>query len=318
MDALSNKKVDLSIVIPFLNENDGIQDLLNNLELFCRDFKKQVQVILVDDGSTDGTSGYIGKYKSLSFDLKLIRLSKNFGSHNAIRAGLQHVNGKYVTCVSADLQDPLSIIENMYHKCLENDLDIIWAKRADYKRSLSQKTFSKIYWSMVKRFVDDKIPEHGYDVFLINDKVNTQLNLNIESNSSIHIQILSLGFKQDSIEYDKVERKHGKSKWTLNKKIKLLVDSFVAFSFAPIRLVTIVGITLFLGGLLFSFYLLIRKVLFHDLVSGWTMLMTTLSLGFGITNISLGIIAEYLWRTFDAARGRPAFIIDEIIDLKNE
>jgi dolichol-phosphate mannosyltransferase len=153
---------------------------------------------------------------------------------------------------------------------------------------------------------------------MFNRKVADALNRDIQVNSSLFLQILSLGFKQDSIEYDKVERKHGKSKWTINKKIKLLVDSFVAFSFAPIRLVTIVGITLFAGGLLFSFYLLMRKVLFHDLVSGWTMLMTTLSLGFGITNISLGIIAEYLWRTFDAARGRPAFIIDEIIDLKNE
>ena len=168
------------------------------------------------------------------------------------------------------------------------------------------------------KFVDYNYPKKGFDVVFFNHKIIKALNNEIEKNSSLFLQILSLGFKQDFIEYDKVERKHGKSKWTINKKIKLLVDSFVAFSFAPIRLVTIVGITLFAGGVLFSFYLLVRKILFHDLVSGWTMLMTTLSLGFGITNISLGIIAEYLWRTFDAARGRPAFIIDEIIDLKNE
>jgi dolichol-phosphate mannosyltransferase len=134
----------------------------------------------------------------------------------------------------------------------------------------------------------------------------------------LFLQILSLGFEQDKVEYNKLERKNGKSKWTINKKIKLLVDSFVSFSYAPIRLVTLVGITLFLGGLLFSGYLLLRNLLFHDLVSGWTLLMTVLSLGFGITNISLGIIAEYLWRTFDVVKGTTAFVIDEIIEIKNE
>jgi dolichol-phosphate mannosyltransferase len=196
--------------------------------------------------------------------------------------------------------------------------DIVWANRKSTTSPLFERLFSSFYSGLMRKFALSNYPEKGFDVVMFNRKVADALNRDIQVNSSLFLQILSLGFKQDSIEYDKVERKHGKSKWTISKKIKLLVDSFVAFSFAPIRLVTIVGITLFAGGLLFSFYLLIRKVLFHDLVSGWTMLMTTLSLGFGITNISLGIIAEYLWRTFDAARGRPAFIIDEIIDLKNE
>jgi len=100
----------------------------------------------------------------------------------------------------------------------------------------------------------------------------------------------------------------------LSKKIKLLIDSFVAFSFAPIRLVSIVGIAFFIAGILWTAYIIFRKIVFNDLESGWPALVSILMVGFGITNISLGIIAEYLWRTLDASRKRPVFVIDEIIE----
>ena len=129
------------------------------------------------------------------------------------------------------------------------------------------------------------------------------------------MQIITLGFKQEFIFYKKQPRQKGKSKWTLSKKVKLFIDSFIAFSYAPIRFVTGVGIFLFIIGLVFSAYLVTRKLLYDDLESGWPMLISILTIGFGITNISLGIIAEYLWRTLDTARNRPVFIIDEIIEL---
>ena len=102
------------------------------------------------------------------------------------------------------------------------------------------------------------------------------------------------------------------------KKIKLLIDSFVAFSYAPIRFVSFIGILFFMIGVFWTFYIVSRKLLYNDIASGWPMLTSILLLGFGITNIGLGIIAEYLWRTLDASRKRPVFIIDEIIDLKND
>jgi dolichol-phosphate mannosyltransferase len=124
-----------------------------------------------------------------------------------------------------------------------------------------------------------------------------------------------MGFKQTSISYKKRERKTGVSKWTISKKIKLFIDSFVAFSYAPIRMVTIVGISMFIIGFLWTIYIVVRTLLYHNLASGWPALVSILMIGFGITNISLGIIAEYLWRTLDASRKRPVFIIDKIIEL---
>jgi dolichol-phosphate mannosyltransferase len=309
----------ITVVVPFLNE---VQNLVvfkkiidNYLIQSIKDYK--LEIVFVDDGSSDSSVEVIKDFGNQVYDIKVIKLSKNFGSHAALRAGICHSSGDYLMFLYADLQDPIELVDRLLER-IQKGNEIVWANRKSTRSKWFERLFSSVYSVLMQRFALSNYPEKGFDVVMFNRKVADVLNKDVQVNSSLFLQILSLGFKQDSIEYDKIERKHGKSKWTLNKKIKLLVDSFVAFSFAPIRLVTIVGITLFLGGVLFSLYLMVRKFLFHDLVSGWTMLMTTLSLGFGITNISLGIIAEYLWRTFDAARGRPAFIIDEIIDIKNE
>ena len=127
-----------------------------------------------------------------------------------------------------------------------------------------------------------------------------------------------MGFSQGQIGYIKDVRHTGKSKWTFSKKIKLLLDSFLAFSYAPIRLVTYIGILFFITGFGWTFYVTLRKILADDLATGWPMLTSILLLGFGLTNISLGIIAEYLWRTFDASRNRPVFIIDEVIEINSD
>jgi dolichol-phosphate mannosyltransferase len=117
------------------------------------------------------------------------------------------------------------------------------------------------------------------------------------------------------VEYQKVARSAGTSKWTLPKKIKLVIDSFVAFSFAPIRLVSLLGILFLIGGMCWTAYIIYRKLVHNDLAAGWPALMSILMIGFGITNISLGIISEYLWRTLDASRRRPVYVIDEVVDI---
>jgi glycosyltransferase involved in cell wall biosynthesis len=309
----------ISIVIPFLNEASNLEGFISSLNDFLIESPKlySVQTIFVDDGSTDESQNVILGHDHLNYDLKLIKLSQNYGSHAALRAGILHASGDYIMFLYADLQDPIYLIDELFDRITKGK-DIVWANRKTTSAASFERFFSAIYGFLMRKFALSDYPKKGFDVVMFNRKVAGVLNKNIQVNSSLFLQVLSFGFEQDKIEYDKLERKHGKSKWTINKKIKLLVDSFVSFSYAPIRLVTLVGITLFLGGLLFSGYLLLRNLLFHDLVSGWTLLMTVLSLGFGITNISLGIIAEYLWRTFDVVKGTPAFVIDEIIDIKNE
>ncbi len=252
--------------------------------------------------------------KHTAYQARLINLSRNFGSHAALRAGIAHSSGELICFNYADLQDPLELIIEMKKK-MEEGNDIIWAHRESTKVSLAEKIFSRSYAYLMQKFAFKNFPEKGFDIVMFNAKVATSVNLNVEANSSIFLQILGMGFSQASISYKKRERTTGVSKWTLSKKIKLFIDSFVAFSYAPIRFVTIVGISMFFIGVLWTVYIILRKLLYHDLSSGWPALISILTIGFGITNISLGIIAEYLWRTLDASRKRPVFIVDEIVEL---
>ncbi len=306
----------ISIISPFFNEAGNIPNYISSLNTYFVDKPYTAEIILVDDGSSDDSIQLLKEQSYGNYDIKLIRLSKNFGAQAAVRAGIKHSTGDYITFLPADLQDPLDLIDRSLEKVKENNTDIVYAFRKTTNNSFFESAFSKFYSFMMKKFVNPKFPGKGFDIVFFNKKVKYNLDQNIELNSSIQLQILTLGYISESIYYDKRDRKIGKSKWTFAKKMKLFIDSFVAFSFAPIRLVSMVGISFFIVGVFWTAYIILRKLIFNDLASGWPALMSILMIGFGITNISLGIIAEYLWRTLDASRKRPLFIIDEIIELK--
>jgi dolichol-phosphate mannosyltransferase len=313
MQENNNKMV--SVIIPIFNEYEGVPFLVESLNQFFGEHPElNAEVIFVNDGSKDNTVERLGEMKHVTYKAKVISFSRNFGSHAALRAGISHASGEYICFNYADLQDPLELIIQM-KELMDKGHDIIWAQRESTKVSWGERTFSKFYAYLMQKFAFKNFPEKGFDIVMFNRKVAAEVNKNVEANSSIFLQILGMGFRQTDITYKKRERKTGVSKWTLSKKIKLFIDSFVAFSYAPIRFVTIVGIIFFFVGILWTTYIIVRKIFFHDLAAGWPALMSILMIGFGITNISLGIIAEYLWRTLDASRKRQVFIIDEIKEL---
>jgi dolichol-phosphate mannosyltransferase len=310
----NNNKL-ITVIIPIYNEYEGIPFLVDSLnEFFGQHGNLNAEVIFVNDGSRDNSVERLTEMKHEKYRAKVISFSRNFGSHAALRAGIANASGDYICFNYADLQDPLELIIQM-KGLMDEGSDIIWAHRESTKVSWGEKMFSKSYAYLMKKFAFKNFPEKGFDIVMFNKKVLVEVNKNVEANSSIFLQILGMGFRQANISYRKRERKTGVSKWTMSKKIKLFIDSFVAFSYAPIRFVTIVGIAFFFIGVLWTIYIVVRKIFFHDLAAGWPALMSILMIGFGITNISLGIIAEYLWRTLDASRKRQVFIIDDIKEL---
>ncbi len=309
----------VSVIIPVYNEEDNISYLVEQLNSFFKKEKRfATEIIFVNDGSTDDTYHKLKEAHHLCYSYKILSFSRNFGSHAALRAGILRAEGDYITFMYADLQDPLNLVSRMFDQVAGKGIDICWAFRNSSANGGTEKFFSRTYAGLMRKYAVPNFPRKGFDIVLFSRKVKSCLDRNLENNSSVFIQILSLGFKQTSITYDKRERKHGKSKWTLGKKVKLLIDSFVAFSFAPIRLVSIIGFVFFLVGIIWTAIIIVRKVVYDDLASGWPALLSILLVGFGITNISLGIIAEYLWRTLDASRKRPAFIIDEVTEGAKE
>lgn len=305
----------ISIITPFLNEAGNIPNLVSTLNNYFVNKPYLVEMVLVDDGSTDNSIELLKEQQFGNYEVKVLKLSKNYGAQAAVRAGIKHATGDYVIFLPADMQDPLTLIDQSYELVTTKKVDIVYAFRKTTDNGWFETRFSQFYASLMRKFVDKRFPGKGFDIVFFSRKVKGNLDANIEQNSSIQLQILTLGYSSESIYYDKAQRKVGKSKWTMSRKIKLFIDSFVAFSFAPIRLVSIVGILFFVSGMIWNVYIILRKLIYDDLASGWPMLMSILLVGFGITNISLGIIAEYLWRTLDASRKRPVFIVDEVIQL---
>lgn len=311
--------IEISIIIPFLNEEENVPHLVRSLSEYARHCDNSMEFVFVDDGSSDDSvSQFRSELKESGLSFQIISLSKNYGSHAALRAGISEARGRYTGFLYADLQDPVELIDQLHAKLVKEQHNIVWGTRNSTQSGLFEGMFSRFYAYLMKRFVSPDFPKEGFDIVMFDEKVRTQINNNPENNSSIFLQILTLGFKQGKISYDKKERAGGKSKWTFGKRVKLFIDSFVAFSYFPIRLVTIVGISLFILGGLWTIYIVGRELIYADLAQGWPALVSILLVGFGITNIGLGVVAEYLWRTLDASRNRPVFVIDNIIKDSNE
>ena len=310
-----HKDCNISVVIPLFNEQENIPiltDRLNNL--FANNKEYNAEVVFVDDGSTDQSLETIRRLEHNSYKVKIIKLARNFGSHAALRAGIYYSSAPIVMFLPADMQDPPELL-NIFYERLMHGFNVVWGYRSSIKTGFTDKIFSTLYSILMKRFTTPNYPKVGLDLVIFDDKVKKELNLQVEANSSIFLQVLIMGFQQDFIPYERSGRNAGKSKWTLSKKTKLFIDSFVAFSYAPVRLVTFTGITISVLGFIWLTHIIFRTLIFGDLDPGWPSMIGILLIGFGITNISLGIIAEYLWRTLDASRKRKVFIVDDVIEI---
>ena len=303
----------ISIVTAVYNESENVDALCRMLDSHAFDKPYKLELIFVNDGSQDDTLKQLCVWPFEHSTVKILNLSRNFGSHAAIRAGLSQASGDYAMLFSGDLQEPIALVDMLYEKIREGN-DIVYVEKGRTKVSASERLFSHGYAHLIRRFAVPNFPSGGVNNFMITAKVRTYFNANQEPNSSIFLQLMDMGFRHSFIVCDYLERAAGKSKWTFAKKVKAFVDSFVAFSFAPIRAVTILGILLSMFGFLYALFILVVRVFnIFQMDAGFPTLISVILIGFGLTNISIGILAEYLWRTLDASRGRPTFIIDEII-----
>jgi dolichol-phosphate mannosyltransferase len=158
------------------------------------------------------------------------------------------------------------------------------------------------------------MPKGGCDCYLIDRKVIEVLERLDEKNSSLTLQVMWVGFKTDMIYFVRQDREIGKSRWTLSKKIKLVVDSVMSFSYAPMRIMMVAGVVFALAALGVMIAVLVEKFTVGTPVAGWASLMCVVLLGFGVTMIMLGVLGEYIWRTLDASRNRPPFIIEDVVE----
>lgn len=300
----------ISVIIPVLNEEENIAPLFRRLDSISKSSFHNFEFIFIDDGSTDNTFSVLGKIALEDPRLKIIRFSKNFGSHAACLAGLINSKGDACALISADMQEPPELIEWLIEEWRKGH-EIVMGIREEEGSSVS--SFSKLYYFLVQRFALKNMPEKGTDVFLIDRKVVDTIKGMKEKNTSIFGLILWSGFSQAFIPYKRVNRQKGISKWTFGKKMKLFIDTFVSFSYFPIRLISFIGMVVALIGFVYAAVVIANRLFFAKAIEGWTSLMVVLLLVSGVQLLMLGILGEYLWRSFDESRKRPPFIIKDML-----
>ena len=298
----------LSIVIPVYKNELTLANLYNDIkEKFINEIDFEYEIVMVDDGSTDQSWSIMKELAKIDKNIKIIHLSRNFGSHSAILCGLANSTGDCAIVKAADLQEPTELIVEMFNKWKDGN-NIVYAvreSREDYS------FFADLYYKLIRRCIFKQMPENGFDVFLVDRKVIDVLtNLN-ESDSALTLQLLWSGFKTTCIPYARKARKIGKSQWTLKKKFKLVMDSFYSFSDLPITVVSVIGVMSMAMSILWAIALLISKFYGNIAVSGYTSIILIILFAFGTIMLTLGILGGYIWRILNASRNRPLYIIEE-------
>jgi len=301
----------ISIVIPVYFNEDNLRPLYTDLceKLFIHtDY--EWELVMVDDGSQDKSYSVMEELAGQDTRIHIYRLSRNFGSHAAILCGLSKCTGDCAVVKAADLQEPTELVLEMIDSW-QNGNNVVLAVRKERQESKSQTMFANLYYWMVRKAALPQMPKGGFDVYLLDKKVINVLMQLDEKNSALTGQILWSGFKTDKVYYTRLQRKIGTSRWTLNKKIKLVTDTLFGFSTLPITVVSAIGTFSCIGSVIWAVVVFICKLAGLINVSGWTALFLFNLFSFGIIMLTLGILGGYLWRTFDASRNRPPFIIEE-------
>lgn len=301
----------LSIVIPVYYNEENLEPLYDDLkEKVFSKIDYEYELVMVNDGSQDGSYAKMKELAQKDSHIKIISLARNFGAHAAELCGLSRCTGDCVVIKAADLQEPSEMILEMVESWKQGN-NVVLAVRENREEGMMQKGFAAMYYWMVRKFALSRMPKSGFDVYLIDRKVVNVLLALDEKNSALTGQILWSGFKTGKVYYVRKEREIGKSRWTLKKKFRLVTDTLFGFSTVPITFVTFVGAISFIVAVIWAITVLVDKLQGGIPVEGWTTLFIFNLMSFGVVMVTLGILGGYLWRTFDAARNRPAYIVEE-------
>lgn len=306
----------ISIVFPTFNEEKNVPALYERLQAVAGKIAPQTfEFIFVDDCSVDQTPFVLKDLCRRDPRVKMIRFARNCGGHAAIAAGLHYAQGECVIAMAADLQDPPEMIMELL-SAWQAGAKIVWAARKQRRgESLCVRFFSRVYYALINVLTDIRMPSLGVDVFLADRIVVEALKQMPEKHTSIFMALAWLGFPQKTITYVKEARFQGKSNWSLKKKIKLMMDSLLAFSDVLIRYMSILGLLTAVFGFAYAAWTIIKYYMFGVPVQGWSSLIVAIFVIGGVQMMMLGVLGEYLWRTFDESRKRPRFVIEYKIGL---
>jgi dolichol-phosphate mannosyltransferase len=300
----------ISVVVPMLNEKANLSILYERLTRVLQASDESYELVLVDDGSTDGTHAEILRLREADPRVKYIRLARNFGHQAALTAGLAHARGDAVIAMDADLQDPPEVIKQLLARWAEG-FDVVYAVRRHRKESVAKRIAYTVFYRLLHRVAAVDIPLDAGDFCLMDRRVVDQLNALPERNRFLRGLRTWVGFRQTGIEYERQVRYAGRTQYGFWKLVRLAVDGLVSFSYVPLRISSTVGFLVSLGSLVVGLYYLILRLAGHREPAGFAgIIIAVLFLG-GVQLITIGIMGEYVGRIFDEVKDRPVYIVSE-------
>jgi glycosyltransferase involved in cell wall biosynthesis len=305
----------LSVVTPAWNEAANLPLLFDRLRQMLDALQIDWEWVVVDDHSSDATFTAIVELARNDPRVRGLRLARNSGSHSALTCGLRQARGDCAVVMAADLQDPPEVIPQLLEQWRSGS-QVVWAARGTGRldKKGSSLALSRLYYLVMRRVVGmPDFPEEGADFFLIDRDVIEGFGRFNESHANTAILIAWMGFRQSTVYYDKQPRLHGKSGWSLARQLKLVVDSVAAFSFLPIRIMSLVGCVVAVAGFLYAGFIIVHAILGKP-AEGWSSLMVVVLVVGGIQMVMMGVLGEYLWRTLGESRHRPHYLIEASTD----
>lgn len=307
----------ISIIVPVYYNSDTLMLLYEDMKEKILHKLGDYEIVFVDDGSGDESWEIMNRIRDMDENVKCVKLSRNFGEHAAILAGLHVCTGDCAVTKQADLQEDSELILEMYESWKKGNKVVI-AVRAERDDSAVKKFFANMYYSIVRKCIDKNMPVGGFDCYLLDRQVIGVIEMLDEKNSALTLQVLWVGFKSEKIYFHRKDREIGESRWTLSKKFKLVMDSMMSFSYFPIKFMSGVGAVCAVISFLWIIEVILERLLIGTPIDGWASLMCLILFSTGTILLMLGILGEYLWRTFDASRNRPPFIIENVIETRKK
>jgi polyisoprenyl-phosphate glycosyltransferase len=308
-----------SLIIPVYCNEGSIAALVETLEELNRRMAGDLEAILVVDGSPDRSLELLtAALPKAAFSSQLLALSRNFGPFSAITAGLTSARGDLFATMAADLQDPPELVLQMREKLESGDYDVVVGTRTRRQDPLASRLLSAIFWKLYRVFVQKEIPAGGVDVFGCTREFREHLLALPERNTMLVGLIFWLGFRRGEVRYQRRARLHGKSAWSFWRKVRYLLDCTFAFSDLPVRLLSLAGLLGISLSIVLASIVLFLKWSGKVAVPGYAATVLLIMFFGGLNSLGLGLIGEYVWRTFENTKRRPPYVVAQRGEFNQE